>query len=199
MPSVETHRIILAHGEPEAASRLGTAIRALGHALEASVETSAELIDAAELLDPDLLISSTRLRDGPGIDALLRVSPDRPKPAIIVAPPDDLVDVQKALRDHVMAYLVEPVDDRDLQPAIQLVMVRFREFQALRGEVEDLQAALRARKLIERAKGLIMKQHGLDEAAAFRRLQRAATDGRKKLVDVAEALILAEGATTGDS
>lgn len=191
MSATQSYRIVLAHGGPDGGSTIAGAIRSMGHGVEAVVRTAGLLVDAATRCDPDLLIASTELDDGPAVDALIQLSADHPRPAIVIAPNADGDDVQEALQDHVMAFLVEPVDEQDLRPAIELVMVRFREFQDLREEVEGLQAALKARKVIERAKGILMKEHGLDEATAFRRLQRSATDGRTKLVGVAEAIVQA--------
>ena len=116
---------------------------------------------------------------------------DEPRPSVITTTRDDVDAVTDALEDHVMAYLIEPVRPEDLRPTIHLVMARFAEFQALHEEVESLQDALRTRKTVERAKGLLMKQDGLEEAEAFRRLQKLASQKRMKLADVAEAILLA--------
>jgi len=94
-----------------------------------------------------------------------------------------------------MAYLIKPIKQADLETAIALAMRRFEQFQALRKEAGDLRQALEDRKVIERAKGVLMRWSGLDEAEAFRRLQRTASDRNLKLVEVARMLLVAEEAT----
>ena len=96
--------------------------------------------------------------------------------------------------DHILAFLVKPIKQADLEPAIAIATRRFEQFQALRQEAADLRQALENRKLIERAKGLLMKHAGLDENAAFRRLQRLASERNCKLVEVAAMILTAEEA-----
>ena len=88
-----------------------------------------------------------------------------------------------------LAFLVKPIDEGDLAPAIAIVLRRFDELQALRQENQSLAQALQDRKVIERAKGLLMKQAQLDEGAAFKRLQKLARDQRKKMAEVAQMIV----------
>ena len=90
-----------------------------------------------------------------------------------------------------MAFLVKPLDVANLAPAIAIVLRRFDEFQALKQENASLVQALEERKVIERAKGLLMKQLDVDEPEAFKRLQKIARDQRKKLAEVAQILVAA--------
>jgi response regulator NasT len=85
-----------------------------------------------------------------------------------------------------MAYLVKPIKQADLGAAISLAMRRFEQFEALRRETSDVRQALENRKIIERAKGLLMKELGLSEAEAFRRLQKTASAKNLKLIEVAQ-------------
>jgi response regulator NasT len=93
-----------------------------------------------------------------------------------------------------MGYLVKPIKQADLQPVIGLAMRRFEQFQALRQEAADLRQALEDRKVIERAKGLLMKKAGLDEQDAFRRLQKRASEKNLKLVELARMIVTADEA-----
>ena len=93
-----------------------------------------------------------------------------------------------------MAYLVKPIKQADLEPAIALAIRRFEQFQQLRQEADDLRQALEDRKVIERAKGVLMKKAQLDEQEAFRRLQKLARDKNKKIVEIARSILLAEEA-----
>jgi response regulator NasT len=93
-----------------------------------------------------------------------------------------------------MAYLVKPIKQSDLGPAIAIAMRRFAQFEALRQEAADLRQALEDRKIVERAKGVLMRRAGLDEATAFRRLQKLASDRNRKLVEAAQIILMAEEA-----
>jgi response regulator NasT len=102
--------------------------------------------------------------------------------------------VERAEADYILAYLIKPIKQADLEPAISIAMRRFEQFQDLRKEAADLRQALEDRKVIEKAKGVLMKKTGLDEHDAFRRLQRLASDKNRKLVEVAQMILTAEEA-----
>ena len=99
--------------------------------------------------------------------------------------------VARARDAGVVAYLVKPYREEDLTPAIEVALARFREFQELEKQVADLQQALETRKLVDRAKGILMDKQGLTEAEAFRKIQKMSMDNRKAMKEVAEAIILA--------
>jgi response regulator NasT len=113
---------------------------------------------------------------------------------ILVSAHHDPELIRRAEADHIMAYLVKPIKQGDLGPAIALAMRRFEQFEQLRQEAADLRQALEDRKLIERAKGILMRRASLDEPTAFRRLQKTASDKNLKLVDVARMIVTAEEA-----
>jgi response regulator NasT len=98
------------------------------------------------------------------------------------------------LADHVMAYLIKPIKAAHLQPAIAIALRRFAEFQALRKETADLRQALDDRKVIEQAKRVLMESARLDEPAAFRRLQKLASEKNRKLIDIAHMVLTASEA-----
>ena len=111
-----------------------------------------------------------------------------------VASRSNSVAIDRAETNHVLCYLVKPIKQADLEPAIALTMRRFEQFRALRTEAADLRQALSDRKIIERAKGILMKKVKLDEHDAFRRRQKLARDNNRKLVDVAQMIVTAEEA-----
>jgi response regulator NasT len=102
--------------------------------------------------------------------------------------------IARADADHVLAYLVKPIGIADLQPAISIAIRRFAEFQALQKECKDLRQALFDRKVIEQAKGLLMKLAGIDEKEAFHRLQELASEKNQKLIDAAQSVLAVEKA-----
>jgi len=102
--------------------------------------------------------------------------------------------VHRAEADHVMAYLVKPIGQADLAPAIAVAISRFQELQALRKETGDLKQALADRKVIEQAKGILMKVTGVDEKDAYKRLQQLAADKNQRVIDAAQSVLAMEKA-----
>ena len=127
-----------------------------------------------------------------GIEAAERITQARPIPIILLTAYDEAQLVERAAQANISAYLMKPVAEEDLLPAITLALARFRQFQALRQEVADLREALEARKVIERAKGILMRRLNLTEEEAFRRLQKQSQDSNRKLAQVADAIVVAD-------
>jgi two-component system, response regulator PdtaR len=190
-------RIAVAEDEPLMRKYLGETLAVLGHEVVCLVATGRELLERSLALHPDLIISDIRLPDMDGLDAAGGLYASEPVPIIIVSAFHDPDLIERAERNHVLAYLVKPIKQQDLEPAIAIAMSRFQEFRAMRDEAANLRQALEDRKLIERAKGLLMKRAGLDEPEAFRRLQRFAREKNRKLVEIAEGIIMAEEVSQG--
>lgn len=181
--------IVIAHADRATRDKLCDVVRGLGHTIRALCETTPMLCEACLPQPPDLIMSGVDMPGGDAIDALVEISKSDPTPAIVVTPKHSLLNVEEALRDHVMAYLVEPVDPAQIKPTIYLVCERFKQFEMLKAENDDLKSALTDRKLIERAKGVLMAQHQVSEPEAFRMLQKLAQSKRVKLSKVAAAMI----------
>lgn len=188
----ERCRIVLAHPDPGRRAELTETLESLGHEVIAATSTRSGLVGAGIAREADLIVTAAELVDGDGVDALLEIEKHAPLPAVVLARHEDMEEVEKALADHVMAYLAEPVTKDDLRPTVQLVRRRFEQFEDLRQEVDDLREALAARKLIEKAKGKLMERHELSEDDAYRRLQKMASSRRIKMIEVAKAILLAE-------
>jgi response regulator NasT len=141
-----------------------------------------------------LVISDVKMPDMNGIEATDEICRSSPVPVILISAFHDEETVREASRRHVLAYLVKPIKDTDLGPAITVAMERFHEFETLRSEAADLKQALEDRKTIERAKGIVMMRTGLSEPDAFRRLQKVASAKSKKLVEIAHMIVAAEEA-----
>jgi AmiR/NasT family two-component response regulator len=187
-------RIAVADDEPDMQEYFRTILPGLGHEVVAVAGDGVELVAACRAHKPDLVITDIKMPDMDGIEAATRIYRDGPVPVILVSAHHDAEFIRRAEADHILAYLVKPIKQADLEPAIALAVRRFEQFQALRKEASDLKQALEDRKAIEKAKGLLMKKAGLDEADAFRRLQRLASDRNKKLVEIAQMILTAEEA-----
>jgi response regulator NasT len=145
------------------------------------------------------VITDIRMPGLDGLEAVAALHAQTPAAVILVSAYADAETVRRAEEQQVFAFLVKPIKQRDLAPAIAVAVRRHEQFAALRREAADLRQALEDRKVIAQAKGLVMKAAGIDEAEAFRRLQKFARDHNKKLVDVAHALILAEAARAANA
>jgi AmiR/NasT family two-component response regulator len=166
----------------------------LGHTVVGTAATGTELVSLCRAEKPDLVITDIKMPDMDGIDAAAVVCRETPVPVILVSAFHERELLERAEADHVLAYLVKPIKAADLMPAIGIALRRFEQFRALQQEAADLRQALEDRKLIERAKGILMKRAGLDEAEAFRRMQKLASEKSRKLVDIAAAILTAEEA-----
>jgi len=143
--------------------------------------------------EPDLAILDVKMPRLDGIDAARRILGERPIPIVILTAYGQDELVSRAVEAGVFGYLVKPFREADLLPAIHAARARHAELQALREEAESLAEALATRKLVERAKGLLMAREGLSEEDAFARLRRASQVSGRPMRVVAEALIATFG------
>lgn len=187
-------KIAVADDEPDMRDYFATVLPRMGHEVVAVARNGRELIERSAATDPDLLILDIKMPEIDGLQAAARISEQEPVPAIVVSAYHDPELVERATADHVLAYLVKPIKQADLEAAIIIAMRRFEQFQDLRRETTNLRQALDDRKLIERAKGIVMNRAGVDEQEAFRRLQKLASSKNLKLVEVARILVAADDA-----
>jgi two-component system, response regulator PdtaR len=187
-----TLRIAIADDEPDMRDYFQDALPRLGHSVVAIAQNGRELVELCRTTRPDLVITDIKMPEQDGIDAATQLYKEQPVPVILVSAYHDAGLIERAELDHVMGYLVKPIKQSDLAPTIAIAISRFAQFQALQKEATDLRQALADRKTIERAKGIMMKKANLDEAAAFRRLQKLASDKNRKLVEIASMVLMAE-------
>lgn len=187
-------RIAVAEDDPNLLAFYQEALGRLGHTVVATARTGNELIEQCRRSQPELILTDIQMPDMDGIEAAARIYRDSPIPVILVSGYHDADFIRRAQENHVLAYLIKPVQDADLATAVAIAYGRFEEFQTLRQEAADLRQALADRKVIEQAKGILMKRAGLDEQAAFRRMRRLAMDQNAKLVDIAQMILTAEQA-----
>jgi response regulator NasT len=186
-----TLRVVVADDERDTREYLQEMLTRLGHQAVA-VGDGRQLVELCRSAPPDLILTDVRMPGGDGIDAAEAATRERPAPVILVTGhhgPDVLARVGT---DHVMAYLVKPVSQADVEAAVAVAMMRFEQLQVLRKESADLRQALEDRKMIERAKGVVMRRLRWDEEEAFRRIRKLANDHNRKVVDVAAEIIRAD-------
>jgi len=141
---------------------------------------------------PDAVIMAVGLPDGDGVEAARLVMASGACPVVMLTSHTDAAVAARAIAAGVLAFLVKPLRPQELGPALDVAVSRFRELTAIRQENEALKHTLETRKLIERAKGILMQRLGLSEPDAFRRIQKTAMDTRRPMAEVAQALLLTE-------
>jgi two-component system, response regulator PdtaR len=148
-------------------------------------------VELVESVRPDLVILDVKMPKLDGIAAAERIARQRIAPVLMLTAFSQRDLVERARDAGAMAYLVKPFTKADLVPAIEMAMARYDELTTLEREVSDLRERLETRKLVDRAKGALQVRHGLDEAAAYRWIQRTSMDRRMTMREVAE-LVVAE-------
>jgi response regulator NasT len=164
----------------------------LGHEVVAVSASGRELVERCRATLPDLVITDIKMPDMDGLAAVEELNRERSVPVILVSAHHDREFLERAREGHVMAYLIKPVKPADLAAAISMAMMRFEQFQTVRREADDLRQALRERKVIERAKGSVIRRLGIDEMEGFWRLRKLASDRNMKLIHLAELILTAE-------
>lgn len=149
-------------------------------------------IQMAKSVCPDLILMDVKMPVMDGIAAAKRLAGEGIGPIMLLTAYSDVGLVEQAREAGVLAYLVKPVRERDLVPACQIAIARYKEFNVLRDENKDLKEALDARKVIERAKGILQRQYQYSEEEAFRKLRTIAMNRQKPMREIAEAIILAD-------
>ncbi len=187
-------RIAVADDEPDMRDYFRKILPRLGHQVVAVAENGRELVELCRTTMPDLIITDIKMPEMDGIDAAVAIYRERAVPVVLVSAYHEPELIERAGADHIMGYLVKPIKQADLEPVIALTMRCFEQFQELRREAADLRQALADRKVIERAKGVLMKRGNLDEPEAFRRLQKLASRKSRKLVEIAEIILISEEA-----
>jgi len=183
-------RILVADDDPLIALGLAERLRSLGHEPIGPAADGAQAIELAKAMLPDLYLFDIEMPTIDGLEAARQLADDGlRRPVVVVTGVADATLVERSIASGVSAYLTKPIDSRELQAAIELAAARHAEFQALEAQVDRAQQALEDRKLVERAKGLLMSALQLSEQDAFRRLQLTARERNLRLAEVAHRIV----------
>ena len=186
-------RILVAEDETIIRLDLKETLERAGHEVCAEARDGEEAVEMARSEQPDLAVLDVKMPRLDGIEAARRILAERPIPIVMLTAYGQDELVARAVEAGVFGYLVKPFRETDLLPAMQTARARHAELETLRDEAQSLAEALATRKVVERAKGLLMAQEGLSEQDAFRRLQRASQVSGRPMKVVAEALIATFG------
>ncbi|OZD04609.1 response regulator [Rhodococcus sp. 06-235-1A] len=182
-------RVVVAEDESLIRLDLVEMLREEGYDVVGEAADGQQAVELAVELRPDLVIMDVKMPRRDGIDAASEIAEKRIAPVVILTAFSQRELVEKARDAGAMAYLVKPFTKADLMPAVELAASRFSEISALESEIADLQDRLETRKLIEKAKGILMTSQSLTEPQAFKWIQRAAMDRRTTMKAVAEVVI----------
>jgi len=188
---LERTRVIIADDESIIRMDLREMLTNLGYLVVGEAGDGRSAVNLARELKPDVAILDIKMPDMDGIEAARILTGEKIAPVVLLTAYSQRDLVERAKEAGVVGYITKPMRESDLAPAIEVAMARFSEFRALEKEVGDLKQALETRKLVDRAKGILMDTQGLTEAEAFRKIQKMSMNKRRPMKEVAEAIILA--------
>jgi len=183
-------KVLIAEDNPKTRLFLKNQLELLGYQVEA-VSNGQAAVDMVSEIKPTLVIMDVKMPEMDGIDAAKNISAKTTIPIILITGLSSDEMATKAIESGVFAYLVKPVTKKQLEPAIKLAMARYDEFKSLKVEVDDLKEAIETRKLVERAKGILMKRCNITEEDAFKLLQTHSQKENKKMREIAETIVSA--------
>lgn len=191
-------RVLVVDDEPAARDSLSELLGALGHQVIDAVADATAAEASAKELHPDAILMDVLLPGANGIEAAQAIYRALPGTAIVLISGDDTIQLTDAEADAsgAVAFLPKPVPPRVLDSTIRLAVARAGALRQARQESADLKQMLEDRKLIERAKGILMRRTGCSEPEAYRILQRSSQDRSKKMVEIARAVLDAEPGVT---
>jgi two-component system, response regulator PdtaR len=184
-------RVLIAEDEALTRTILRARLEKLGHTVVAEAENGAQAVEAARANKPDAIIMDIRMPEMDGIEAARRIVTEHPCAILFLTAFSEDALVEQAGEAGAIAYLMKPFRKEDLSPALEIAVKRFRQIQSQSKEISELKDTLETRKLIERAKGILMDRHGLKEEDAFKRIHFQARNQNKKMREIAESIITA--------
>jgi len=189
-PALPKLKIVVVEDDPTVRQFLKDSLESqLGHQVVGEAGTGPNMVRTVLALEPDVVVFDIHLPHMTGLDALHQIYETRIVAGVAITADRDSDLVRRALEEHVLAYLIKPVEAHHLGPALQVAWARFGELRGMTEENASLRQTLQNRKIIERAKGVLMKRHRWTEQEAFRRLQRGAMDRRVAMIDLAQSIL----------
>lgn len=191
---MERTRVIIADDESVIRADLREMLTNLNYLVVGDVGDGRSAVNLARELKPDVVIMDIKMPDMDGIEAAKAMTQEKIAPVLLLTAyaQRDLVD--RAKEAGVVGYLVKPFREQEIVPAIEIALARFSEFRELEKEVGDLNETLETRKVVDRAKGILMDSQGLTEQEAFRKIQKMSMNTRKPMKEIAQAIVLAQDA-----
>lgn len=180
---------MLVDEEPGRSAVLERALQDNGYEVVARIGTDEDLLGKVRTIQPDMIIIDMQSPDRDTLESMHMINREQPKPIVMFAENSDNVTIADAVKAGVSAYVVDGLNAKRIQPIMEVAIARFREFQALKDELAKTKTDLADRKLIDRAKGIIMMQRKCTEDDAYKALRKLAMDRNDKLANVAKSVI----------
>jgi len=188
---METLRALIAEDENLTRTILRARLEKLGHQVVAEAENGSQAVELAKVHRPQVVIMDIRMPEMDGIEAARRIMAEAPCAILFLTAYSDQAMVEEASETGALAYLMKPFRKEDLAPALEVAVRRFRQIEGQEKEIEQLKEAIETRKLVERAKGILMERLGLSEDDAFKRIHFQARNQNKRMRDIAQSIITA--------
>ncbi len=185
-------RVLIVDDHAPSRAALAEAVSAQGGQVVGNGSRVEDVVRLVELHRPDVAVLAVGLTDGDGVEAAQQVMASYPCALVMLTSRTDPDVAGRAVEAGVLGFLAKPLRHEELGPALDLAVSRFRDLQEVRRENQELKRKLESRKLVDRAKALLIQRAGLSEAEAYRRLQKTAMDTRRTMGDVAQALLLTD-------
>jgi two-component system, response regulator PdtaR len=185
-------RLVIADDESIIRMNLKETLVSLDYLVVGEAGDGVSVINLARELRPDLVLMDIKMPKLDGIQAAKVLTEERISPVLLLTAYSDRQLVDRAREAGVVNYIVKPFREAELLPAIEIAMARYQEFLVMDREIRDLKETLETRKIVERAKGVLMDKHGLKETEAFRKIQQLSMNTRKSMKEIAQAILLAD-------
>ncbi len=182
-------QVLLVKDDLERGALLKQSMREFGHDVVAETTTASDLLRRIEATQPDLLVIDSDAPDDGLLARLRELALHNPLPVVLFTEEDSRDVISKAVHAGVSAYIVDGLDQHRLGAILDVAIARFQETERLRAELQDTRANLQERKVVERAKGILMRQRGFDEPQAYHALRKMAMDKNLRIGQVAENVI----------
>ena len=186
-------RLVIADNESIIRLDLREMLEEAGHEIAGEAVNGRKAVELTRMHRPDLVIMDIKMPEMDGIAAARRIADEKLAPVLLLTAFSQPEIVEKAKDSGVLGYLVKPVRESSLFPAMEIALSRWEEMQGLEQELDKLKDSLETRKTVDRAKGILMATHKLSEQEAYRRIQRYAMTKRLPIKEVAEAIVRAAG------
>lgn len=183
-------RLVIADDESIIRMNLRETLVGLGYLVVGDAGDGVSAIHLARELRPDLVIMDIKMPKLDVIQAAKVLTEEKIAPVLLLTAYSDRELVDRARDAGVVNYIVKPFREAELLPAIEIALARFAEFSAMDKELGDLKETMETRKLVERAKGVLMDTQGLKEQDAFRKIQQLSMNTRKSMREIAQAILL---------
>lgn len=182
-------KIVIADNESIIRMDLREMLEDAGHEIVGEATNGLKAVELARKKRPDLVIMDIKMPEMDGIAAAKIISQEKIAPVLLLTAFSQSEIVEKAKDSGVLGYLVKPVKEANLFPAMEIALSRFREFADLERELEDIKISLETRKVLDRAKGILMEAYHLTESEAYSKIRQYSMAKRRPIKDIAEAIV----------